>query len=49
MTVPMGQVQIPKITTAPPADTLAKDGCGSVHGGCGLSRESGSGQNRRAT
>ena len=24
-TVPMGQVQIPKITTAPPADTLAKD------------------------
>ena len=25
-TVPMGQVQIPKITTAPPADTLAKDG-----------------------
>ena len=24
--VPMGQVQIPKITTAPPADTLAKDG-----------------------
>ena len=26
VTVPMGQVQIPKITTAPPADTLAKDG-----------------------
>ena len=25
-TVPSGQVQIPKITTAPPADTLAKDG-----------------------
>ena len=25
-TVPAGQVQIPKITTAPPADTLAKDG-----------------------
>ena len=25
-TVPGGQVQIPKITTAPPADTLAKDG-----------------------
>ena len=25
-TVPMGQVQIPKITTAPPADTLVKDG-----------------------
>ena len=25
-TVPMGQVQIPKITTAVPADTLAKDG-----------------------
>ena len=25
-TVPMGQVQIPKITTAPPSDTLAKDG-----------------------
>ena len=25
-TVPMGQVQIPKITTSPPADTLAKDG-----------------------
>ena len=24
--VPSGQVQIPKITTAPPADTLAKDG-----------------------
>ena len=24
--VPAGQVQIPKITTAPPADTLAKDG-----------------------
>ena len=24
--VPMGQVQIPKITTAPPADTVAKDG-----------------------
>ena len=24
-TVPMGQVQIPKITTAPPADTLAKE------------------------
>ena len=24
--VPMGQVQIPKITTPPPADTLAKDG-----------------------
>ena len=24
--VPIGQVQIPKITTAPPADTLAKDG-----------------------
>ena len=25
-TVPPGQVQIPKVTTAPPADTLAKDG-----------------------
>ena len=25
-TVPMGQVQIPKITTAPPSDTLQKDG-----------------------
>ena len=25
-TVPSGQVQIPRITTAPPADTLAKDG-----------------------
>ena len=25
-TVPMGQVQIPKVTTAPPSDTLAKDG-----------------------
>ena len=25
-TVPSGQVQIPKITTAPPSDTLAKDG-----------------------
>ena len=25
-TVPIGQVQIPKISTAPPADTLAKDG-----------------------
>ena len=25
-TVPMGQVQIPKITTAPPSDALAKDG-----------------------
>ena len=24
--VPMGQVQIPKVTTAPPSDTLAKDG-----------------------
>ena len=24
-TVPMGQVQIPKVTTAPPSDTLAKD------------------------
>ena len=27
--VPSGQVQIPKVGTAPPADTLAKDGTGS--------------------
>ena len=44
--VPAGQVQIAKVGTAPPADTLAKDGTGAGDGGGGFARESVSGQNR---
>ena len=46
-TVPSGQVQIPKITTAPPADTLAKDGAAPADGCGGHAGQSGSGPNRR--
>ena len=45
--VPAGQVQIPKITTAPPADTLAKDGSAPATAAAVSLVESGSRQNRR--
>ena len=45
--VPSGQVQIPKVGTAPPADTLAKDGTGAGDGCGGHAGEPVSRQDRR--
>ena len=46
--VPAGQVQIPKVGTAPPADTLAKDGTAPATAAAVSLVNQGSGQNRRA-